>query len=308
MAVAGIGAPGVDLGRKLGVAWALRTLKHFAIRQPLGTVALVIIIALIVVAIFAPLLAPADPLKPNALGGRGIFADWGSGEGGLFILGGDQLGRDVLSRLIYGARISLVVSLAATTVGITVGTMIGIISAVSGGRVDMILQRIVDSLMAFPSLILALAIIATMGSSLTNVVIAISITIIAPTARALRAQAMGIVPMDYVTAARAIGSGYWRILLRHVLPNCLSLAIILFSITLGAAIIIESSLSFLGLGASPEEPTWGGMMSAQTYRYLRVSPSLVWLPALAIGLVVFAFNMLGDALRDVWDPRLRGSR
>jgi ABC-type dipeptide/oligopeptide/nickel transport system permease subunit len=287
------------------VAWALRTLKHFANRQPLGTVGLVIIITLIVVAIFAPLLAPADPLKPN---GRGIFADWGSGEGGLFILGGDQLGRDVLSRLIYGARISLVVSLAATTIGITVGTMIGIISAVSGGRVDMILQRIVDSLMAFPSFILALAIIATMGSTLTNVVIAISITIIAPTARALRAQAMGIVPMDYVTAATAIGSGYWRILFRHVLPNCLSLTIILFSITLGAAIIIESSLSFLGLGASPEEPTWGGMMSAQTYRYLRVSPSLVWLPALAIGLVVFAFNMLGDALRDVWDPRLRGSR
>ena len=305
MAVAGIGARSVDLGRKLGMAWALRTLKHFAIRQPLGTVGLVIIIALIVVAIFAPLLAPADPLKPN---GRGIFADWGSGEGGLFILGGDQLGRDVLSRLIYGARISLVVSLAATTIGIIVGTMIGIISAVSGGRVDMILQRIVDSLMAFPSFILALAIIATMGSSLTNVVIAISITIIAPTARALRAQAMGIVPMDYVTAATAIGSGYWRILFRHVLPNCLSLAIILFSITLGAAIIIESSLSFLGLGASPEEPTWGGMMSAQTYRYLRVSPSLVWLPALAIGLVVFGFNMLGDALRDVWDPRLRGNR
>ena len=305
MSVAGIEARSADLGRKLRVAGVLRASRDFAVRQPLGAIGLVIILFLVAVAVFAPVLAPADPLKPNA---RGVFAEWGSGEGGLFILGGDQLGRDVLSRLIYGARISIYVSVVATFAGILIGTMLGIISAVSGGKVDMVIQRIVDSFMAFPSLILALAIVATMGNSLENVILAISFTIIAPTARALRAQALGIVPMDYVTAARAIGSGYWRILFRHVMPNCLSLAIILFSITLGAAIVIESSLSFLGLGASAEESTWGGMMSRQTYRYLRVAPSLVWLPALAIGLVVFAFNMLGDALRDMWDPRLRGGR
>ena len=283
---------------------------------------MVIILILIVVAAFAPWLAPADPTSINTYIGVdprtgepakvGKFAEWGSGEEAgdrsLFILGGDQLARDVLSRLIYGARISLYVSIVATALGITMGTMVGVMSAVSGGRVDMVLQRVVDSFMAFPSLILALAIMATLGSSSENVIIAITFAIVAPTARALRAQALGIVPMDYVLAARAIGSGYWRILFKHVLPNCLSLAIVLFSITLGAAIIIESSLSFLGLGASPEQATWGGMMSKDTFFYLRVAPSLVWLPALAIGLVVFGCNMLGDALRDVWDPRLRGSR
>ena len=305
MAAAEIEARSSDLKRSLRFPRIFRASRQFVVQQPLGALGLTIIVVLVVVAIFAPWLAPADPLKPNA---RGVFAEWGSGEAGLYALGGDQLGRDVLSRLIYGARISIYVSFVATFAGIFIGTMLGVVSAVSGGKVDMVIQRLVDSFMAFPSLILALAIVATMGSSLENVIIAISFTIIAPTARALRAQAMGIVPMDYVTAARAIGSGYWRITLRHVMPNCISLSIILFSITLGAAIVIESSLSFLGLGASAEEATWGGMMSGQTYRYLRVAPSLVWLPALAIGLVVFAFNMLGDALRDTWDPRLRGSR
>ena len=305
MSAAGIEVRSSDLERRFITARVLRASRQFIVQQPLGTLGLVIIIVLVVVAVLAPWLAPVDPLKPNA---RGVFAAWGSGEGGLYIVGGDQLGRDVLSRLIYGARISIYVSVVATSVGILIGTLLGVISAVSGGKVDMIIQRLVDSFMAFPSLILALAIVATMGSSLENVIVAISFTIIAPTARALRAQALGIVPMDYVTAARAIGSGYWRIIFRHVMPNCISLSIILFSITLGAAIVIESSLSFLGLGASAEEATWGGMMSGQTYRYLRVAPSLVWLPALAIGLVVFAFNMLGDALRDTWDPRLRGSR
>ena len=305
MSTAGIEARDSGPVRILRTTNVFRAAGRFTVQQPLGTLGLVIIIILLVVAAFAPWLAPADPYKPNA---RGVFAEWGSGEGGLFILGADQLGRDVLSRLVYGARISIYVSVVATSVGILIGTLLGIVSAVSGGKVDMVIQRLVDSFMAFPSLILALAIVATMGSSLENVIIAIGFTIIAPTARALRSQALGIVPMDYITAARAIGSGYWRIIFKHVLPNCISLSIILFSITLGAAIVIESSLSFLGLGASAEEPTWGGMMAGQTYRYLRVAPSLVWLPALAIGLVVFAFNMLGDALRDTWDPRLRGSR
>ena len=279
-----------------------RPLATFAVRQPVGAFSAVIIVLLILVAILAPVLAPSDPysVDPDA-----FFI--GHGKDG-HILGGDYLGRDVLSRLIYGARISLYVSMVSCLLGITIGSAVGIVSATRGGALDLILQRVIDALMAFPNLILALAIMATMGASLENVIIAITITIIPPTARAVRSQALTIVPMDYVTAARAIGAGYWRIVLKHVLPSCLSLIFIMASVTLGAAIIIESSLSFLGLGAPESEPSWGGMMGGQTYRFLRISPTLVAYPTIAIGLVVFAFNMLGDALRDMWDPRLRGSR
>ena len=276
--------------------------RRFAVLQPLGAVAAIVIILLVLVAVFAPLTAPADPYGINV---SAIFA--GVGESG-FVLGSDELGRDVLSRLIYGARISLYVSLASTVCGVLIGSSIGVISATRGSWVDMGLQRVIDALMAFPSLILAMAIVATAGSSLENVIIAISITIIPPTARAVRSQTLSVIAMDYVTAARAVGAGYWRIVARHVLPNCLSLILVMASVTLGAAIIIESSLSFLGLGGPPEDPSWGGMMSRQTYHLLREAPTLIIFPSVAIGLVVFAFNMLGDALRDMWDPRLRGSR
>ena len=291
----------------LGVSGRLamlgRPLAAFAVRQPLGAFSAVIIALLILGATLAPLLAPSDPYEVDA---KAMFIGQGT-EGRL--LGGDELGRDVLSRLIHGARISLYVSLVSCLLGIAIGSAVGIVSATRGGALDLILQRVIDALMAFPNLILALAIMATMGSSLRNVIIAITIVVIPPTARGVRAQALTIVPMDYITAARAVGAGYWRIIFRHVLPNCLSLVFILASVTLGAAIIIESSLSFLGLGAPPEEPSWGGMIGgAQTYRFLRVAPTLVAYPAIAIGLVVFAFNVLGDALRDIWDPRLRGSR
>ena len=213
-----------------------------------------------------------------------------------------------MSRLIYGARISLYVSVVATIAGVFIGTALGVISATSGGKVDLVIQRFIDAMMAFPSLILALAIRATLGASLENVILAIAITVIAPTTRAIRSQALSIVPMDYVTAAKAVGAGYWRIAIRHVLPQCLSLSMILVSVTLGAAIIIESSLSFLGLGPPPHVPSWGGIMGGSTYEFLRKQPQLVYMPSIAIGLAVFAFNMMGDALRDVWDPRMRGTR
>ena len=285
-----------------GAGSLLRVLKRFAVLQPMGAVAAVIIVVLALVALFAPLVAPSDPYRIHV---KGIFA--GVGEDG-YLLGGDEIGRDVLSWLIYGARISLYVSLASTVVGITIGSTLGIISATRAGKTDMFLQRIIDALMAFPSLILALAIMATLGASLENVILAISITIISPTSRAVRSQALSVAAMDYVTVARVVGAGYWRIVAWHVLHNCLSLILVLASVTLGAAIIIESSLSFLGLGGPPEEPTWGGMMGGQTYHLLREAPTLIIFPAVAIGLVVFSFNMLGDSLRDMWDPRLRGSR
>ena len=279
-----------------------RLLASFARRQPLGAVGAAIIVLLILMGAFAPLIAPADPYQINR---KAVFAGVGA-EG--YPAGGDQVGRDVLSRLIYGARITLYVSLVSTLAGVTIGTVLGVVSATSGGILDLALQRVIDALMAFPSIILAMAIMATMGASLENVIAAITITIISPTTRAVRAQALSISGMDYAMAARAVGVGYGRFLLRHVVPNCLALVIIMASISLGAAIIIETSLSFLGLGAPPEEPSWGGMMAGQTFRFVKNAPTLVIFPAIAIGLVVFAFNVLGDALRDIWDPRLRGSR
>ena len=289
-----------------------REIKSFAVRQPLGAFGATIIILMIIAGIFAPQFAPQDPYQTNRYADdeQTVKAPFlGLGETG-YVLGADHLGRDVLSRLIYGARISLYVGLVATAIGVGIGSLLGMISATAPGWVDLILQRFVDALMAFPGIILALAIMATLGSSLQNVIIAITISLVAFSARTLRSQALSIRGMDYVLAARAVGAGYWRILFVHIAPNCLALIAILASVTLGAAIIIESTLSFLGLGAPPEEPSWGGMITGggQTYRFLRVAPHLVWLPAITIGLAVFAFNMLGDALRDMWDPRLRGSR
>ena len=287
-------------GGRLSDAW--RRLASFAVRQPLGAVAAVIIVLLIFMAVFAPLLAPADPYQINR---KAVFAPVGT-EG--YLAGGDQIGRDVLSRLIYGARITLYVSLVSTLAGVTLGAFSGIVSATRGGILDLALQRVIDALMAFPSIILAMAIMATMGASLENVIAAITITMIPPTTRAVRAQVLSISGMDYVLAARAVGVGYGRLILKHIVPNSMALVIIMASISLGAAIIIETSLSFLGLGAPPEEPSWGGMMAGQTLRFVKNAPTLVIFPAMAIGLVVFAFNILGDALRDTWDPRLRGSR
>ena len=294
--------------RFAGVA---RSLRIFAMRQPLGAVSVVIILLLVIIAAFAPLLEPADPYKVNVYDfpqekEYGRFAE--IGEGG-YTLGADKFGRDILSRLIRGSRISLYVSMVSTIIGVTIGASLGVISATRSGPTDMMIQRVVDALMAFPNLILALAIRATMGASLENVIIAITITIIPPTVRAVRSQTLSIVNMDYVTGARAVGAGYWRIVLRHIFPNALALILILFSITLGAAIIVESSLSFLGLGGPPDEPSWGGLMGgSETYYFLQQQPVLIIAPAIAIGLVVFGFNMLGDALRDIWDPRMRGSR
>ncbi len=292
------------------LAAALRALKLFAVRQPLGAIGLVIIVALVVMAALAPFIETAD--DPYSTNPFDVPVEDRSyvpvGEGG-YILGSDKLGRDIFSMLFRGARVTLYVSIVSTLVGVTVGAILGIVSATRGGIVDILIQRVVDSLMAFPDLILAMAIRAGLGASLENVIIAITIIIIPATARAVRSQTLSLTNMDYVTAARAVGAGYWRIALRHILPNVLALIIVLFSITLGGAIIVESSLSFLGLGSPVTEPTWGALMGGQeAYVYLREQPALVLAPAVAIALVVFGFNMLGDALRDILDPRMRGSR
>ena len=273
---------------------------NFAQRKPLGAFGAVVVILLVVVAILAPLVATADPRLTNAAYRfNPPNADtW---------LGGDQIGRDVYSRLVYGTRISLVVGLLSVFFGITIGAFIGIVSGYFGGITDLVIQRIMDAMMSFPALILALAIMAILGASVTNVVIALSAVFIPGAARTIRSQALSIKEVDYVLAARAVGAGDWRIILRHMAPNCAATFIVLASISLGWAIVVEASLSFLGVGIPPDVPSWGGMLNGVAQNSLDVAPWLGVFPGLAIAITVFAVNLLGDALRDVLDPRMRGA-
>jgi len=273
-------------------------LRDFARRKPLGAAGGVIVVGLVLVAIMAPLLAPFSPYKQYL---EDVFRP----PGAPYFLGTDDLGRDILSRIIWGARISLYVGLLAVISGTTVGGVAGLVSGYVGGKMDMLLQRLMDALMSFPTLILALSIMAALGTSLSNVVIAIAIVEIPRASRVMRSTALSVKEMQYVEAARAVGSSGWRIVFRHVLPNCLAPYIVLATAELGAAIIVEASLSFLGLGTPPPEPSWGGMLARSGRSYLERAPWIAIFPGLVMSMVVFGFNLLGDAVRDIWDPRLR---
>jgi ABC-type dipeptide/oligopeptide/nickel transport system permease subunit len=248
-------------------------------------------------AILAPVVAPYDPLEQEWVKFTPPTTE--------NLLGTDQLGRDVLSRIIYGARVSMYVGIISVLVGISAGTLVGIVSAYFGGIVDLVVQRLVDALMGFPPVILALALMAALGGSVNNVIIALVVVLLPGAIRVIRSQVLSIKELDYVLAAQAIGARPLRVMLRHILPNVLASYIVLGTITLGFAIIIEASLSFLGVGVSPDVPTWGSMLSDGANRYIRDAPWLAVFPGLAISIVVFAINFLGDALRDVLDPRLR---
>jgi peptide/nickel transport system permease protein len=274
-------------------------LRHFARYKPMGAAGGIVLLLLILVAILAPWIAPRDPYVPHV-------AFQYAPPGGEFLLGGDQLGRDVLSRLIYGARISLRVGVFSVLIGITAGTLLGIASAYIGGKVDLIVQRLVDALMAFPPIILALGLMAARGASENNVIIALVAILLPGATRVVRSQTLSIKELDYTLAARAIGAGPGRIMIRHILPNVMANFIVLSTISLGFAIIIEASLSFLGVGISPDIPTWGGMLTLGASKYINLAPWLAVFPGIAIAVVVFSVNLLGDALRDVLDPKLRG--
>lgn len=274
-------------------------LFHFAWRYPLGALGGAILMAMILTAIFAPLIAPHDPQETS------VALQYAPPLSAL-ILGGDQLGRDVLSRIIYGTRISLYVGLLSVGIGVTAGTLIGIFSAYAGGVVDLVVQRLVDALMGFPPIILALGLMAALGASMNNVVIALVVILLPGTTRVVRSQTLSIKERDYVLAARAISASSLRIMLRHILPNVAATYIVLSTITLGFAIVVEAALSFLGVGIPPDVPTWGGMLTLGASRYVNTAPWLAVFPGIAITLVVFSVNLLGDALRDVLDPRLRG--
>ena len=279
---------------------SLQHIAEFFKRKPLGAFGAIVALILILVAIFANVLATHDPYEIRV---APVFTSPTSET----LLGTDHLGRDVYSRIVHGARISLYVGILSSFIGCAIGLVVGVASVHFGGFTDLIVQRIIDSMMSFPSLILAIAIMAALGSSINNVVIALSIIYIPSTARILRSQALGIKEMDYILASRAIGAGHWRVILRHMMPNCFALFIVIVTIHLGGAIIAEASLSFLGVGSPPNVPSWGGMLNGAAHSYVKTAPWVAIFPGLAIMLVVFALNLLGDALRDVVDPRLRGT-
>ena len=294
-----IGIPSVEIAPKRRSRLAdffIRLVKE----KPLGTVGGIIILILIFVAIFADVLAPY-PYKEMHL------VDRLTGPSARYLLGTDQLGRDLLSRLIHGARISLGVGLAATALNVVVAVLIGGTSGFLGGKLDLAVQRFVDAWMAFPGLLLLLTIMSIAGSGLLQIIVVLGIAGGIGTSRVVRGAVIGIKENDYFLAARAIGSPTTATLMRHVLPNIMAPVIIIFSITVGGVIIAEASLSFLGFGLPIKVPSWGGLLSREGRIYMQQAPWLALWPGLCLTIVVYCFNMFGDALRDLLDPRLRGA-
>jgi ABC-type dipeptide/oligopeptide/nickel transport system permease subunit len=272
-------------------------------RKPLGAVSAVIILALVLVAILAPLLAPRDPYELN-LNERGLPVRM-QAPSAAFPLGTDPLGRDVLSRIVYGARVSLIVGFASVIIGTMLGTVLGLVSGYWEGRLDYVIQRGVDTAMAIPGIVLALAVMSVLGQSLTNIILVIALVIAPGASRVVRGAVLAVKQHTFVDAAEALGASPGRVVARHVLPNVFAPILVIATVWLGNAIVIEAALSFLGLGTPPPTPTWGGMLSGEGRRNLETAPHLAIFPGMAISVVVLAFNMLGDALRDLLDPRLR---
>lgn len=266
-------------------------------RNKLSWVGLVLLAIILLVAAFAPLLAPYDPLEQNLV----VRLEPPSAE---YLLGTDSYGRDVLSRLIYGARISLFVGFVAITIAMLVGTAIGVLTGYVGGLFDQIVMGVLDVLLSFPTLLLGLMIAAMLGASLENLIIAIAVTEIAPFARVARAPTISLKQRDFIEACRSYGCGPLRLMFRHILPNMISDVVVMSSLWLASAIRTEASLSFIGLGVPPPTPTWGGMIR-EGFENILDAWWLAVFPSLAILATVLALNLLGDALRDASDPRSR---
>ena len=276
----------------------LAAVGGFVRRRPLGAIGAAIILVMVALAATAGWLAPYDPLETDygAMLAAPSVAHW---------LGTDAFGRDVLSRVIYGSRTALLVGLGASLLGASTGSLIGVGSAYFGGRIDMLVQRIMDVLFAFPVIILALAVVAVLGTGAGNVILAIAAPMIPRCARVVRASALAVREMPYIDAARASGYGHTRIILRHMLPNVMAPILIMATAFLGEAILLEASLSFLGLGVQEPTAAWGLMLRGAAVQFAESAPWMAIFPGLAISLGVFGFNLFGDSLRDALDPRLR---
>ena len=278
----------------------LRRMIRVARRKPLGAFGGVIILLMLFMAIFAEWIAPfhynkthvRDRLKPPSA---------------TYILGTDNLGRDIFSRIVYGARISMVVSLSSVCIGIVLATLVGTTSGYFGGVFDTVIQRFVDAWMAFPGLVVLLSIMAIVGAGIVNLTIALGVLVAAGTSRIIRSATLSVREHTYIEAARAVGASHGRILWRYILPNVMAPIIIAATVTLGFIILAEASLSFLGFGVPPPYPSWGLMLNGSGRVFMLRAPWMALWPGIAVSLAVFGFNMFGDALRDVLDPRLRGT-
>jgi peptide/nickel transport system permease protein len=265
---------------------------------PLGALGALVLAAMLAAAVFAPWLAPYDPLETN-------YSAVVRPPSGAHLLGTDQFGRDVLSRLIFGARTALFVGLISSFVSATLGGLVGVATAYVGGRVDLVMQRVIDILLSFPLIILAIAVVAILGAGTVQVIAAIIVPMLPRATRVVRASALAVRQMPYIEAAHSTGVGAWRAISRHVVPNVAAPYMIMLTAFLAEVIVLEASLSFLGLGVVEPTPAWGVMLRDFAGQYAEVAPWLPLAPGVAISLGVFAFNLLGDAVRDALDPRLR---
>jgi peptide/nickel transport system permease protein len=282
------------------LASPVNVLWQFCRAKPLGAAGGVLVLLLVLLALLAGVIAPYHPNEQHA-------ADAVVGPSSRYLLGTDSFGRDQLSRIIYGARVSLKVGLIAVGIGVGAGTVLGVISGFFKGAVDSAIQGVMDALMAFPGLVLAMILVAVLGTSIVNVMIAIGVTFIPTVCRVARGSVLSVSENAYIEAARSIGVPAPRLLLVHILPNVAAPLIIIATAGLGGAILTEAGLSFLGLGTQPPDPSWGQMLSTAAGVMQKAAPWLTLYPGIAITLSVLGFNLLGDALRDVWDPRLRGT-
>ena len=275
-----------------------RQLWDLARRQPLGTAGAFVVILMAVAAATAGILTPFDPERAS-------LQHMLTPPGGQFLMGTDEFGRDILTRVLYGARTALFIGLVSAFVGATAGLVIGVASAYFGGLFDLIVQRIVDIFLAFPLIIMALAVVATLGPGVQNVIIAIVVPFIPQCARVVRSSALSIREIPYVDAARALGFSHARIILRHMAPNVMAPFLIMLTYFVGQAILLEAVLSYLGMGVQDPTPAWGLMLKGAAVEFIESAPWLSIFPGLAITLAVFGFNLFGDALRDLLDPKLR---
>jgi peptide/nickel transport system permease protein len=279
---------------------AAGALLLFCRRKPLGALGGLLVLLMLIMALGAPLIAHYD--YDESVPGARMRA-----PGAQFWMGTDNLSRDMWSRVVYGARVSVTVGFVTIALSTLVATAIGVSSAYVSGVYDMAVQRVVDAWMSFPYLVIILSLMSVLGPGLFNLILSLSVLVAAASARVIRGAALSVMENPYIESARAMGTGHLRIVLRHVMPNVMATVIIVATIGLGGVILAESSLSFLGLGVPPPHPSWGAMLAGSGRSYMQRAPWMAVFPGLAISLAVFGFNMLGDALRDVLDPRLRGT-
>ena len=286
-----------DRTRPTGKALNRQRIFRRFFRNPLSVVGLVVVLVLLFTAIFAPLVAPQDPAKQHLIEKR-------AKPFGKYLLGADQFGRDILSRLIFGARVSLTVSILSVLIGLAGGVVIGTLSGYLGGVVDAVLMRLMDLLLSFPYLLLAIVMVAALGAGTFNTTLAIGIWALPTFARMVRASVLSIISREYITAAHAIGVSHLRIMFTHIIPNFISPIIVYATLFMANAIMLEAALSFLGLGVQPPTPSWGEMISSGR-NFLMVAPHVATIPGLAIMLAVLGFNLMGDGLRDALDPKMK---